>query len=114
MNTCGFFGSSFLAVSTVTMRFGTATWIAARPTPGVVRASRRLPAAAAAPVAAMPTMAMPAVPHLLGRRDGVGSRRETPTEREWGRGGELRRGERDSRAGQSDQDELAHSLLPGD
>ena len=34
MNTCGFFGSSFLAVSTVTMRCGSPTWIAARPTPG--------------------------------------------------------------------------------
>ena len=34
MKTCGFFGSSFLATSMVTMRCGAPTWIAASPTPG--------------------------------------------------------------------------------
>ena len=34
MNTCGSFGSSFLARSMVTMRLGSPTWIAASPMPG--------------------------------------------------------------------------------
>ena len=34
MNTCGSFGSSFLARSMVTMRLGSPIWIAASPMPG--------------------------------------------------------------------------------
>src|SRR6478672_3848859 len=36
MNTCGLLGSSFLAVSTVTTRCATPTWMAASPTPGAL------------------------------------------------------------------------------